>query len=138
MCFCEVYFIRTSCTCLDCFVCCDFSHATQVLRKFPSVSVWTKLVPGPKEDIPSCGKAILAPEGLKWPTELRPDMPLFIRGCYPKVFEMLLDFEHQIPCGSGVVLTGNPGIGKVSTDVSCVKLYGGFLLIYKPCVCVGV
>ena len=95
-----------------------------------------ELLPGHNDEIPTCGKAILAPEGMNWPMDDKHGKLLFIRGCYPEVFKKLLEFEEleKDSNSRGVVLTGNPGIGKVSIDVPCLWISGEFPLILKLCV----
>jgi hypothetical protein len=58
------------------------------------------------------GLVVALPEGKSWLTE--PEEPLlFVRKCYRPLYELCKEIRNQNPHrGGGVILSGNPGIGK--------------------------
>ena len=91
-----------------------FLWKSSVLAEFPTVTEWKASVP-PPDKIPPFGIAVSAAGGKLWPMEEEEDEPLFIRGCYSKVFEIIRELHSPRKFGGGMVLTGNPGIGKVES-----------------------
>jgi hypothetical protein len=91
-----------------------FLWKSSVLAEFPTVKEWLASVP-PPDEIPSLGIAVPAAAGKLWPMQDEEDEPLFIRGCYSKVFKIIRELHIPRKFGGGIVLTGNPGIGKVES-----------------------
>jgi hypothetical protein len=93
-----------------------FLWKSSVLAEFPTVKEWLASVP-PPDEIPSQGIAVPAAAGKLWPMQDEEDEPLFIRGCYSKVFKIIRELHIPRKFGGGIVLTGNPGIGKVESVI---------------------
>lgn len=58
-----------------------------------------------------CDEAVLLPEGLSWPA-MDPSRVLLTRHWSKELFEEILAFKERTPGAKGVLVTGNPGIGK--------------------------
>jgi hypothetical protein len=61
------------------------------------------------------GHRIVTPEGVGFVVEATASRQLFIRDCYESILEIVE--KHRIEGGKGVLLTGNPGVCKVSLSL---------------------
>jgi len=97
--------------------------ATQVSEEPNVVSLWEFLLTL-KEDSVKADDVILLPKQILWLTAGLSSSPLLIRRCYVDLFEEVKQL-HSI--GSpGVIITGNPGIGKSYFLMYCLIRFGCF------------